>query len=90
MTDLILLIVLVSIVPSRMVIYYIVRHFDKQRRAQHTFCYCPKCGNELISSGSFMEDTDLVHFACTQCGHPRQWLFDAPAPILITGVIDAN
>ena len=49
---------------------------------QGTFCYCPKCKNELISSGSFVSDEKLVTYKCTDCGTVTEWLFDAPAPIL--------
>lgn len=52
---------------------------------QTTFCYCQQCGNELISSGSFMEDTDLVRYVCARCGYLTEWLFDAPVPLLISG-----
>lgn len=52
-------------------------------KKQTTFCYCPKCNNELCSSGSFIKDTDFVYYKCSECGLGTKWLFDAPAPILI-------
>ena len=55
--------------------------YDKNNRTQ---CYCTKCQNELISSGSFIKDDDFVYYKCTECGAESKWLFDAPVPILIT------
>ena len=56
----------------------------KKVAKQGTFCYCPNCKNELISSGSFVSDEELVTYKCTSCGTVTEWLFDAPAPILWT------
>lgn len=55
---------------------------EKQMK-QRTFCYCPTCGNELISSKSFVSDEELVTYKCTNCKCITKWLFDAPAPILL-------
>lgn len=54
-----------------------------KQREQTTHCWCKNCGNELISSGSFFEDTDLVRYVCSRCGLLTEWLFDAPVPLLI-------
>lgn len=56
----------------------------KCKKKQTTFCYCPSCKTELISSGSFVSDNELVKYNCTTCETVTEWLFDAPAPILIT------
>ena len=56
---------------------------------QLTFCYCPECRNELISSNSFVSDLYIngeneVTYNCTKCGHISKWNFDiAPIPILM-------
>ena len=51
---------------------------------QTTFCWCDKCDNELISSESYVEDDgELSIFICKECGSKSEWLFSAPAPILI-------
>lgn len=55
----------------------------KRKKRQTTFC-CPNCKTELISSGSFVSDNELVKYNCTTCETVTEWLFDAPAPILIT------
>jgi RNase P subunit RPR2 len=52
-------------------------------RVQSTFCYCPKCNNELVENNSFMFDDDLVTFGCRNCGYISKWVFDNPVPILI-------
>lgn len=57
---------------------------EPAKREQTTFCYCENCGNELVASGSFFEDTDLVRYVCSRCGLLTEWLFDAPVPLLIS------
>jgi hypothetical protein len=51
---------------------------------QRTFCYCPKCDNELCKD-SFCSDVDgLVTYVCSQCSEIVVFNFDiAPVPILI-------
>lgn len=55
----------------------------KRKLKQTTFCYCPNCRNELVSSGSFISDKKFVTYKCTECGEVSKWLFDPPVPILI-------
>ena len=55
----------------------------KKKTKQTTFCYCPKCNDELISNSSFVSDEELVTYKCSNCTHVSKWLFDAPIPILI-------
>lgn len=55
----------------------------KKKYKQTTFCYCPNCSNELISSGSFISDEETVTFICVKCGVTSEWDFDAPSPILL-------
>lgn len=57
--------------------------FKKKKEKQTTFCYCPVCKNELISSDSFVSDKEVVTYKCTKCGIVSEWDFDAPAPILL-------
>jgi len=56
------------------------------KKKQNTFCYCPKCNNELISSNSFIKDTDFVYYKCNKCGQESKWDFDFPVPILVEKV----
>lgn len=58
-------------------------NFFKKKQRQTTFCYCPNCKNELISSNSFIYDEDVVKYKCVKCGMVSEWDFDAPAPILL-------
>ena len=39
----------------------------KNKPEQGTFCYCPRCKTELISSGSFVSDEELVTYKCSLC-----------------------
>lgn len=55
----------------------------KHKQGQNTFCYCPVCNNELISSNSFVKDTDYVYFKCTDCEATSKWDFDFMCPILV-------
>lgn len=55
----------------------------KTESKQGTFIYCPNCDNELISSHSFVKDEELVSYCCKRCGTETDWLFAAPAPILM-------
>ena len=54
-----------------------------KKTGQSTFIYCPKCNNELISSNSFVKDTDYVYYKCSNCGYESKWDFDFLTPILI-------
>jgi len=55
-----------------------------KKKEQSTGCFCPNCNNELINSGSFVKEEKLVHYKCVECKCESEWLFDAPAPILIS------
>lgn len=55
----------------------------KKKEKQTTFCHCPNCKNELISSNSFVSDEEVVTYKCVKCGVISEWDFDAPAPILL-------
>ena len=61
---------------------YYLRKLNNHK--QKTFCYCPLCGNELISSDSFVSDEDVVTYKCTKCLLVSRWDFDsAPVPVLV-------
>ena len=63
---------------------YYIEKLDKFN--QQTFCYCPLCFNELISSDSFVSDEDVVTYKCSKCGLVSRWDFGiAPVPVLIEG-----
>lgn len=56
----------------------------KNKRRQHTFVYCPKCNNELVKNGQFIEDNDgIVKYRCSECGNISFWDFaNFPVPML--------
>lgn len=56
------------------------------KHKQHTFVYCPKCHNELVKNGQFIEDNDgIVKYRCSKCGIISFWDFaNFPAPMLRT------
>jgi hypothetical protein len=66
------------------------RFFSRKRPAQHTFCYCPGCHENLVSrvdvDGTTVTDTDLVRYQCS-CGVDSVWNFDLPVPILLGRLI---
>lgn len=53
------------------------------KQGQRTFVYCPHCDNELISSESFVKDTDFVYYKCANCSTESKWDFDCPAPYIV-------
>ncbi len=58
---------------------------------QYTFCYCPKCHNELCGSRGDIDESsyvkhyndNTVHYRCLRCATETRWFFDCPAPILL-------
>lgn len=57
--------------------------YDRNNRTQ---CFCNKCKNELISSGSYLkEDNNYVYYKCKDCNSESKWIFDTPVPILVEG-----
>ena len=58
----------------------------RYKNKQHTFIYCPRCNNELIKNGRFIEDNDgIVKYRCSKCGSISFWDFaSCPVPILRT------
>lgn len=69
------------------VVEMIIKKYRKLNPKQCTFIYC-KCGNEMVSDGSFVSDTydengdNHVRYKCKQCGKESDYNFDiAPMPI---------
>lgn len=52
-------------------------------RDQTTWCFCPSCGTDLVSSGAVFRDSGCVHYHCT-CGTHSQWCFEIPTPSLLS------
>ena len=56
----------------------------KRKPKQTSFCYCPKCKNELISSNSFVREDDCcAYYKCSKCGKETMWRLDTPVPFLL-------
>lgn len=66
-----------------------LKELFSRKPKQTTFCYCPKCNNELIGSNSFVSDLYVngeneVTYKCSECGHVSIWNFDiTPVPVLM-------
>lgn len=56
--------------------------FPKKPR-KTTWVWCPICHEDLTENNSFLENTKLVYYRCSNCHTKSSWDFDAPAPILI-------
>ena len=55
------------------------------RNEQHTFVYCPKCHNEMVSNGFCISDHDgIVKYRCSLCNNVSFWDFTLPVPFLRT------
>ena len=49
-----------------------------------TYCWCPKCNNDLVRDSFLSEKDGVVHYKCSWCGHESMWHFTkAPIPILL-------
>lgn len=79
----ILLEVIVIILGFR-ILEIIQNHILKKK--QRTFIYCPKCNNELVKNGQFIEDNDgIIKYRCSKCGIISFWDFgNFPVPMLRT------
>ena len=57
----------------------------KRKQKQTTYCYCPRCHTELVSS-SFIADRDgIIEYRCSRCGEKTFWDFiHYPVPYLRT------
>lgn len=58
----------------------------REKRKQHTFIYCPRCRNEMIWNGHFINDNDeIIKYKCSKCGEISFWDFaHFPVPYLRT------
>ena len=53
----------------------------KKNPTQTTFCYCPVCKSELISTNSYVGESEFTRFKCKSCGVESRWIFDTPIPL---------
>lgn len=79
-----ILLAVIIIMLGSITLDFIIKHRNKNK--QHTFIYCPKCRNEMIKNGQFIEDNDgIIKYRCSKCGIISFWDFDNfPVPMLRT------
>lgn len=79
-----ILLAVIIIILGSIMLDFIIKHGNKNK--QHTFIYCPKCSNEMIKNGRFIEDNDgIVKYKCSKCGEITFWDFgNFPVPMLRT------
>jgi len=73
----------------------IVRRMNWQKRGhskQTTWVYCPNCDNELTGKYStvVLDDNHGMIYECLQCGMMSRWDYDAPTPIFLGYVSNAD
>ena len=63
---------------------FIFYNDKKLKENQTCYVYCPICHTELISTNSYIGQTEkgLEQFRCNVCGTNSLWDFDVPTPIL--------
>lgn len=79
-----ILLAAIIIILGHTIVEFINNHRNKHR--QYTFIYCPKCRNEMVKNGQFIEDNDgIVKYSCSKCGTISFWDFgNFPVPMLRT------
>lgn len=63
---------------------FIFYNSDKLDEEQRCYIYCPRCHTELISTNSYIGQTEkgLEQFRCNVCRTNSLWDFDLPIPVL--------
>ena len=63
---------------------FIFYNSDKLDEEQRCYIYCPRCHTELISTNSYIGQTEkgLEQFRCNVCRTNSLWDFDLPTPVL--------
>ena len=59
-----------------------------KNKQQTTFCYCPVCKSELISTNSFVGDSKFVRYRCNKCKTDSKWIFATPVPFCVESDMD--
>lgn len=76
--------------PPRASLALKVKRFLGLEDKQHTFVWCPRCGNELVSDphAGFTSHGSTVIYDCGDCASESAWDFGPPTPILLTAQED--
>ena len=52
-----------------------------------TYCWCPKCKNDLVRDSFISDEDGVVTYRCSNCGHETVWDFSiSPVPVVLQEV----
>lgn len=71
---------------------FIFYNDKKLKESQTCYVYCPICHTELISTNSYIGQTEkgLEQFKCNVCRTNSLWDFDVPTPVLKDYIVSSN
>ena len=71
---------------------FIFYNDKKLKENQTCYVYCPICHTELISTNSYIGQTEkgLERFRCNVCRTNSLWDFDVPTPVLKDYIVSSN
>ena len=71
---------------------FIFYNDKKIKESQTCYVYCPICHTELISTNSYIGQTEkgLEQFRCNVCRTRSLWDFDLPTPVLKDYIVSSN
>lgn len=71
---------------------FIFYNNKKLKESQTCYVYCPVCHTELISTNSYIGQTEkgLEQFRCNVCRTNSLWDFDVPTPVLKDYIVSSN
>ena len=71
---------------------FIFYNDKKLKESQTCYVYCPICHTELISTNSYIGQTEkgLEQFRCNVCRTNSLWDFDVPTPVLKDYIVSSN
>ena len=71
---------------------FIFYNDKKLKESQTCYVYCPVCHTELISTNSYIGQTEkgLEQFRCNICRTNSLWDFDVPTPVLKDYIVSSN
>lgn len=71
---------------------FIFYNEKKLKESQTCYVYCPVCHTELISTNSYIGQTEkgLEQFRCNICRTNSLWDFDVPTPVLKDYIVSSN
>jgi hypothetical protein len=77
---------LALLIGGALFMVYVAFEPKLRKPKQYTWCWCPRCKQDLCSNGSFLSDDERgVRYHCNVCHHDSTWYFDDIAPFVIDG-----